>query len=378
VFKKKQDEAKKSKQDLLGGSSLRNDRVSNVLATCSQVYPEFYMAKIESADLGTRVFPYTPESGIRMGTTVIISLSGNTAKIVDKLRIPITPSKAVVLDFDSKQEEKKKMIRGLDQTPPWSEEIGDKKAHMPVIVKHKEGERIFHLDFSGLKLGYEKTVLFYHTQARIELMKHVVEIIGISTNILSKAGTKKYFFDDKIRESGYILENVYEVKDEEYFHFIREYKGNVKKAMSHDKVSFSDVTPQKAIETINNAVYLFFIIDTNDDNEYEEKAEEVTHTYQNRKLTVNGGTGSKMLVHTKLKSKAQISDGFMKKKSIEAEIDGDKYNVTYLKAIDVKGNVFEHFAGDRIQTIRGDYYSLRAGEGDSTYHQCKRASLSNK
>lgn len=369
MFKKKKDAAKKQEQEMLGESSLKSTPTTNILATCSKVYPDFYMAKVESAELGTRVFPYTPDSGIRAGTTVIITISGNTAKITDKLRNLVTPSKAVIIDFDAKQDEKKKFIRPLDSSPDWSDKLGEKMASQPVIVKHEEGEKIFHVDFAGLKVGYKKVVLFYHTHARIELMKHVVEIIGVSTNILSKAGTKKFVFDDKTRESGYILENVYESKDEEYFHFIREYKGNVKKAMSDDKVSFDDVTPKKASSVIQNAVYLFFVIDTEDSDDYDKDAEEVKHTYKNRKLKVESGANSNSLsIHSKIKSKAEISDDFMESKAIKVKIDSEDYKVTYLKAIDVKGNVFEHFAGDRIQTIRGDYYSLRAGDDDSTYH----------
>jgi len=76
---------KGNSQDLIGKSSVQTRDLGNTIGYCTKVYPELLMAEVESPAIGKRILPYTPESGIRKGSTVLITVASNIPRITDKI-----------------------------------------------------------------------------------------------------------------------------------------------------------------------------------------------------------------------------------------------------------------------------------------------------
>ncbi len=370
MFRKRNswDNLKKRSRELLGKTSIRDADETSFVATCVEVYPDFCMAKVESVIMGTRIIPYHPDSGIMAPSTVLVDVWSMVPRISRVLSLGYTPSKTIVMDFDVLDgESSKEYMYKQSSVPDWGPEQGDKLAHLPITVKHEEGEKVFNVLLSGLKLGYKKTTLFYNAQSRIELFKNTVEIIGISTSILSKAGIKKFVFDNDKEDAGYILENVYDRRDDVFFQTVREYKGNVSKAMSDEKLSINDIYPSEAASLISTAVYMFIVLDYEKDD-YDFKVSEVNHKYQNRTLEIIGSAkDADLLIHSKLKKKLKLTDKFLENKALLATIDGDDYPITYLKIITQKGDKYEYIVGDNFDIIRGKDVSLSIGPKRENY-----------
>ena len=338
-----------------------------MIAICVEVYPDLLMAKVESFEIGTRILPYLPESGIRVGTTVVIQVASNIPRITSKLFFGFTPEKIVIMDVDfSKNDSDKGAIYKCDASPDWDKTLGEKVGHQPSIIKHIPGEKVYHVDFQGLKIGFDKVTLFYHPQARIELFKNTIEIIAVSASIISKAGVKSFFYNEKTKESGYSVEKTTVKEDEDFFDSVFEYRGNVAKGLSADGISIDGYIPEKGSSVVDKAIYLMLIIDV-EPEEYEHEPANIDHEYKNRKLKVIGGGTSEKQVHSKLKNKVSLGSGYMKSRAPIATIDNDKFPVVYIKAITRKGDVYEFNAGDRLDTSSGDTSKVNLGKRDEIF-----------
>lgn len=359
---------KGNSQDLIGKSSVQTRDLGNTIGYCTKVYPELLMAEVESPAIGKRILPYTPESGIRKGSTVLITVASNIPRITDKIYFGYSPEKTVILDIDAgRAGAEKKFIYKNTTSPDWDKDKdGEHVAHHPAIVKHEPGEKVYNVDFAGLKIGFTKVSLFYHPQARIELFKHTVEMIAISTSMISKAGVKRFIFDEATREAGYSVEKNTDKKNGEYFDTLREYRGNVKKALSDDDVEIHGYTPDDAEKIVNDAVLLTIVLDYTHEK-YERPVSSVSHEYKNRELKVIGGDSDDTRLHSKLKGKAKIGASFEKSRAIFAKVAGEDFPVVYLKAVSKTGDVYEFNAGSNIRVSMGDTYSLNAGEKSDSY-----------
>ncbi len=349
---------------IIGRGSVREQEVTNMIAYCSEVYPDFLMAKITSQKLGTRVLPYTPESGIRKGTTVLIQIASGVPRITTKLYFGFRPESIAIMDVDFSKNKRDAIYKNAS-TPGWSESEGEHYGHMPVIIKHEPGEKIYNVDFQGLKIGYTKVTLFYHPSSRIELYKGHVDIIGINSSTITKAGSKRYVFDNKTKEPGYVVEKTTTKEDDIYFDALREYRGNVSKAMSDDELVISAAYPSDASSIIASAIYMMVVLDK-DSESHKRDMTTVDHTYKNRKLSIVGSSGDEML-HKKIKSKTSIPDDFLKTKAITATLSGKDISVTYIKAISVNGDVYEFNSGKKILMSSGDTKKIHGGKKNSEF-----------
>ena len=336
---------------------------SSAIGVVREVWPDFLMAKVESYQIGTRIIPYLPETGIRKGSTVAISIFTNIPRITHKLFFGFKPDKTAVMNFDiTKDSENKKYVYPQGEAPEWDLKEAAHLAYEPVIIKHEEGEKVYHVDFGGLKIGFKSVTLFYHPHARIELYKHTVDIIGISAAIKTKAGFCKYVFDESDKKSGYIVSTTTEYEDEEYFDFMREYKGNVSDALDEDKIEITQI-PGATPDIITDSIYCMIIFDTELDF-YENDSTTATHIYKNRHLSVEGG-GDENVFHKKLMENAGIEEDSIEHSSGVAKIEDTEVAITYVKAISKEGDIFEFNAGEKT-TVSTERKSIVMKE-ENTY-----------
>lgn len=356
-------------QGLIGKKALDRTQTTTLVATCKEVYPDFLMAKIESLEIGTKIIPYLPESGIRANSQVIVTIASDVPRITNKLFFGFEPEKYVMMDLDafSGGNDSKGFVYNNSSVPPWDEKYGEKLSYQPVVIKHTEGEKVFHVDLGGLKVGFKKVTLFYQPHARIELYKNTVELIGISTVITTKAGSRRYVYDDSKKEAGYCAENIYgKDSDGNFTDSVKEYKGNVSKAMADDKLTISNSPVSDGTSIIHNAVYLMIVLDDNV-ADYKHECSLVKHVYKNRKLSVSGGGNKDVLLNEDMKTKARVSSSYLKSRACVASLKGVDYPITYIKAITRSGDVFEFNAGKNITFVSGESHSVFAGKSSDSF-----------
>ena len=378
----------------VGTQSISSDSYGSTIGLCTEVYPDFLMAKIESNEIGTRVLPYSSDSGIRIGSTVRIEITSNIPRVTKTITYGVSSENKVLFNLDAGLDESGscKYLSEPKDTPPWGEDKAPQISSSPLVIKHIAGEKVYNVDLAGLKLGHTKVSLFYHPQARIELSKNLVHMYAVNFTVFSAGGTIRISEPDKSSKAGAVKIVAHEKDDEDMlFGFVREYRGDVQKSLSDENISIDYNTVPGDSSFFSEAAYCMIVLDS-EINDYVTESKVTTHTYKNRKLTVNNPEGeNEKSFHKELLKKAQVDEASVKSLAIECEINGKVYPITYLKMIGRKGDVYEFTAGKKIDVYtsseninlgdRSDFvfgdYSFSSQKNVSTSHYPVKDDTSN-
>jgi len=338
-----------SDKDVAVPSTPISDSISPaaVLGVCSEVYPDLCIARVKSQALEEeRLFPYHPDCPVIPGITVVISIASNVPRITSVISYGADADKVMIMDPDGKGPDDSPFLYVYDEEVPWSEDEAEHIGASPVIIKHEPGEKVYHVNFAGLKIGHESVHLFYKPQARIELSKDLVSIKAVEFIAYSKGGSIRIDKPDG-DGSGMIASSVHDVEADEAFEYIHDLKGDISSILSTKKIEIDMSTAPGNVPAVNDMVMLTIILDK-DVADYEEQPSLVTHTYQNRELDINNqGTGSGKEIHKDLLSKSESSPESINSRAILCKVHDIDFPITYMKAVTRSGDIYEFTAGEK-------------------------------
>jgi hypothetical protein len=338
-------------------------RPTSTIALCQEIYADFGMARVTSYSFGTRIFKYTEDSGIRPGDDVVVQVFSGVPLITHKVHYGYDPQKSILIDFDN---EDGKIIQRVKKEPEWREEEAEWATARYCIVKHKPGERSFTVDMAGLFVGYSAVRLFYAPDSRIEVYRKNINLI--SPNIYMMTKNAAIELDDE-EEGGGVYSYTFFEDEDSVVYTTREFKGNVSKQLTAKGIFIESGYGLFSVLSLEDVVYLFMVIDR-ERKEYEQEVSIVSHRYSNRKLSIDGNKShSDISINDMTLKVSRLTEEDLKVGAIVIGFEDDSFPVTYLRAIDIKGNVFEFAAGkkhtiakDRSDIVFHDRLSVSMGE----------------
>lgn len=297
-----------------------------------------------------RLVAYTPESGIIDGAAAILQIASGQPKIVGVAYFGARKSNSYLFDVEE-DDKSKKLEKNISENPDDSFEDVISRA---LIIKHEAGEKVYHNKFSGTKCGNSLTTVFFGLHSRLELgLKHAT-LESQSAGIL--AGTGEFLVEED-ENTGVTRSKLSMSDDIDGFlrPIYKEYRGDVSSSISEDDIEITETI--LSIPNLKDVIQLDMAIDY-DTEKYKHEFKDVKHEFKNRKLTVDGSeekTGSTMINST-LKSKSNST--FSDSRAIKGKHGSRNISITFLRAIDVFGNIFEFNAGDSKKITLGTSTSI--------------------
>ena len=342
---------------------------TSYVAFVEEVYHEEGLARVTGGAGGKdSIVPYLPEVGIRKGGLVGVALFSNIPRIV----AVIDPGNTATTVFDPIGK-----LRDDDEDDIFYKIVKAQERYghealtgYSTIVAHEDSEKVFACDFSGLKAGIDHAVLFYGENSRIVASERMMSIYSPSIVLLSMVGEHTEIEPEGGEEIGVKKDSVFKIvgeSDEGYTEVkevIIEYKGGVKKGMVDDKITIKQI-PGGTL-TVTDPVYMMIVIDP-DTEKYKIDATEVSHTYINRELNIDGATGD-VTINTGVKNSGgmRIDKRDFEYNAIIVDHDGVEKAVTYMKVIGIGGDVFEFSSGKRTE-ITSEAVKLNTKKSTSIY-----------
>jgi len=163
---------------------LPDAEVSSVTGVCTKVYTELSVAKVVSPRDGTFHVALLPESGIRTGDFVAVSVTGGIPVAVRPIKFGFTPEKIVVLNLFPKQGEKH--ISFNKTTPEWTEKEAEQIGLEPIVVKRREGEKVYRVGMNGVHIAHDKTALFCTPVSKMYATEDSTNLVSPGTRIINK------------------------------------------------------------------------------------------------------------------------------------------------------------------------------------------------
>ena len=345
-----------------GGGVTSSSRKGTIAATCLEVYPDHSAALVSAPSIGTKVIAVSQSASVMKGGLCGVSSYGGVPIIESDVTFGYSYSDCIQIDLDNWIEPYSELSDPKEQEG-WNDEITSdlpSKAFSPINIKKDPGERVYSVGVGGLKIGFGSTTLFYDYSAQITASSKMVEIkaknfkhetavetITVDATSEEGLGFKTSSLHSKSHSSGAI-------EGEDLFRYVRNYFGDVKTALKEEEFSLPSF-PGMSMDA-KDLVELKMIV-----NKYssEDEPTEVTHSYDNRVLTVPGGGPS--TINTKMLSVSSTKLSDFKKKGIKAKDKEGDLLIVYMEALSIRGETFKYQAGNHSEFIGGDRDSMRSG-----------------
>ncbi len=310
-----------------------------------RIIPEACIAIINSPIMEDNAqVPYYPDCGIRVGAAVEVSVASNIPRI------------SRVIDFgcentaclDPLGEEKEGDFFSTKDSESYSP--GYEKANGAASsIIHKDSEKVLAADFSGFKAAIDHSIMFYEANARVMCADGIAAMYSNNIVLFSESGSLVFDEPEPGETIGVHVQTVFEIEgkgnDREAFEIFKEYKGNVRSGLKEDNITIPKFPG--SIITVSDLVYLMVIIDV-DVSKYEQSVSEVTHSYIKRKLEIQGGKSTDVLLNSAFSGKdgLNLTEEDMKSRAIVAKKDSVDVAVVYVKGVSRTGDVYEFSAGE--------------------------------
>ena len=341
-----------------------NHSLSSTTVTILEIFPEQLVAKIYhpqySVDKKTCV-PYLPDSGILTGSLARMDIHSGAPIITKVLKYGVEVKDSFVIDLDPTA---KVRIKKGD-----AKKYGDYKniAFDKYVYLLKEGEKAYYAGKSVLKLGLDHIVLSEKGNSEIILRGGVAESYGktailstdyasISANTQSVDGSNTTLKIDKIIKANSNTESEAENLEPIY----REYRGACSAALKDDGISLQNIP--NGLPNISDLVYLDIMLNPDIDN-FKINQSDVTSTYSNRKLSINGSSPD-LCLNSELGTYVKLD--FQSYSSGIATVNDKKHAIVYLKSITKTGDTVLFQAGKNNSLVMGKDITTSATKTDIT------------
>ena len=324
---------------------LPSNTIETFFAFCIEVYPTYGTCKITSATNGDMIIPCPSSMGVRSGDTLKIEKTLGNPRITQIISYGYTPKNIVCLNLSPIGKEEK--ISLIDEEPEWPRELGQHIGMNPYYIAHKEGEKVYNVGLTGLKIGYSGAYLFSGANSRVVVGDSDISII--SEQISQK--TKGTIYISGVAEDGegYSQNSIMRTTDKEVFGVLHEFKGDVVEGLSN--IGITEMTIPLEIRELDDIVYMMLVLDENIDD-YKINTKEVSHKYKESSLKISGEKGEDLTINKELRRSIDLKMDNFKYSSGVAIIDGDRKPITYLKAVSIRGDILEFGAGERTQSTK--------------------------
>lgn len=330
----------------------------NMSGICDTIYPDFHAAKIVSPVHGSFFVAYSSSSGIREGDLVAISVNNGVPVAVRTIRFGFTPEKILLLNLDPKKDEHHLSTLKTEDVP-WDESDAEQMGLEPVTIKSLPGEKVFNVGLNGIKIGHTLVSLFSSARSKLSLSPDGFSLISKNIRLISQAGSMVSRTDSG---KSYMSKTTLRKTDKGLYGIMHSIDGDIDFAMK--SLGISDIKIPGLKGGLSKFISIRIAMDFKM-SDYKSKVNLVTHSYKNRKLSIEGNGSDGRNIHSDIKKMIQLEGDLEKYSCGIAKVGGKDRPVTFFEAISINGDTFVFSAGEST-IVHTDKTEITLGDTDIT------------
>jgi len=346
----------------------------NMSGICKKIFPNFHAVKIVSPRHGTFMATYSASSGIREGDLVAINVYNGIPIVTRTLRFGFTPENILLLNLEPSGDEKPLTTLKTNDIE-WDESLGEKIGLEPISIKSLIGEKVFNVGLNGIKIGYNLLTLFSSARAKVTIAPELISCLAPNLKFISMAGAIIFKYKDN---KGYMSRSTLKKTENGLIGVMHYVDGDVMFGL--ESLNINNIRIPGLKKNISDFISIRLVLDYKLED-YKIKTNVVTHSYQNRKLSIEGNGTLGRNIHSDIKKLLFLNGSLEKYSSGIATVNNKDRPVTYFEGISLKGDAFTFSAGeqtvvktDETNITLGDTNTISLGE-HNTRSQGDRLSL---